>query len=41
MITIQPQLTGPGTLTLTSPGLGEVRVELDRVAAGDTRVEAR
>ena len=41
MITIQPQLTGPGTLTLTSPGLGEVRVQLDRVAAGDTRLEAR
>ena len=41
MITIQPRLTAPGTLTLTSPSLGEVRVELDRVAAGDTRVEAR
>ena len=41
MITIQPRLTSPGTLTLTSPGQGEVRVELDKVAAGDTRVEAR
>ena len=41
MITIQPRLTAPGTLTLTSPGLGEVMVELDRVTAGDTRVEAR
>ena len=27
MITIQPRLTAPGTLTLTSPGLGEVRVD--------------
>ena len=41
MITIQPQLTAPGTLTLTRPGQDEVRVELEKVAAGDTRVEAR
>ena len=41
MITIQPRLTAPGTLSLTNPDLGEVRVELDKVAAGDTRVEAR
>ena len=41
MITIQPRLTAPGTLTLTCPGQDEVRVELEKVAAGDTRVEAR